>query len=167
MSKARGVVRSCPYHKNDNAHVEEKNDSVIRKFVGYDRHDTQEEVDLLNRLYQALHLLVNWFLPSQKLLSKVRTGSHITKVYDQAQTPCARMLARMDVPEETKKHLLATRAELDLASLEAPLGLDQHPRGRHEILHYQEQLDEMVKRRQPLVIKKRGNYAYLLDESTV
>src|SRR5450756_802978 len=85
-SKARGVVRSRPYHKNDNPHVEEKNNSVIRKFVGYDRHDTQEEVDLLNRLYRSLHLLVNWFLPSQKLLSKVRTGSHITKVYDQAQT---------------------------------------------------------------------------------
>jgi hypothetical protein len=87
LSKARGVVRSRPYHKNDNAHVEEKNDSVIRKFVGYDRHDTQEEVDLLNRLYKALHLLVNWFLPSQKLLYKERTGSHITKLYDQAQTP--------------------------------------------------------------------------------
>ena len=85
--KARGVVRSRPYHKNDNAHVEEKNDSVIRKFVGYDRHDTQEEEGLLNRLYRSLHLLVNWFLPSQKFLSKVRTGSHITKLYDQAQTP--------------------------------------------------------------------------------
>src|SRR5450756_2100871 len=82
LSKARGVVRSRPYHKNDNAPVEKKNNSVIRKFVGYDRHDTQEEVDLLNRLYKALHLLVNWFLPSQKLLHKVRTGSHITKVYD-------------------------------------------------------------------------------------
>ena len=160
------LTRSRPYHKNDNAHVEEKNDSVIRKFVGYDRHDSQTEIDLLNRLYRSRHLLVNWFLPSQKLLSKVRTGSHITKVYDRAQTPCTRMLARMDVPEETKKRLRATRAELDLASLEAPLGLDQHPRGRHEILHYQEQLDEMAKRRQPLVIKKRGNYAYLLDEST-
>src|SRR5450756_1658278 len=165
---ARGITftRSRPYHKNDNGHVEEKNNSVIRKFVGYDGHDTQEEVDLLNRLYKALHLLVNWFLPSQKLLHKVRTGSHITKVYDRAQTPCTRMLARMDVPEETKKRLRATRAELDLASLEAPLGLDQHPRGCHEILHYQEQLDEMAKRRQPLVITKRGNYAYLLDEST-
>src|SRR5450756_1489343 len=86
---ARGITftRSRPYHKNDNFHVEEKNNSVIRKFVGYDRHDTQEEVDLLNRLYRSLHLLVNWFLPSQKLLSKVRTGSHITKVYDRAQTP--------------------------------------------------------------------------------
>jgi len=149
------LTRSRPYHKNDNAHIEEKNDSVIRKFVGYDRHDSQSEVDLLNRLYRSLHLLVNWFLPSQKLLSKVRTGSHITKVYDRAQTPCTRMLARMDVPEETKRRLRATRAELDLASL------------RHEILHCQEQLDEMAKRRQPLVIKKRGNYAYLLDESTV
>ena len=121
----RGITftRSRPYHKNDNAHVEEKNNSVIRKFVGYDRHDTQEEVDLLNRLYKALHLVVNWFLPSQKLLHKVRTGSHITKVYDRAQTPCARMLARMDVPEETKKRLRSTCAELDLTSLETPLGL--------------------------------------------
>src|SRR5450756_2771327 len=121
----RGITftRSRPYHKNDNAHVEENNNSVIRKFVGYDRHDTQEEVDLLNRLYKALHLLVNWFLPSQKLLHKVRTGSHITKVYDRAQTPCARMLARMDVPEETKKRLRSTCAELDLTSLETPLGL--------------------------------------------
>jgi hypothetical protein len=152
----RGITltRSRPYHKNDNAHVEEKNDSVIRKFVGYDRHDTQEEVDLLDRTYRSLHLLVNWFLLSQKLLSKVRTGSHITKVYDNAQTPCARMLARMDVAEETKQRLLATRAELDLASL------------RHEILHCQEQLDEMAKRRQPLIIKKRGNYTYILGEST-
>jgi transposase InsO family protein len=153
---ARGITltRSRPYHKNDNAHVEEKNDSVIRKFVGYDRHDTQEEVDLLNRTYRFLHLLVNWFLPSQKLLHKERTGSHITKVYDQAQTPCARMLARMDVSNETKKRLLATRAELDLTSL------------RHEILFCQEQLDDIAKRRQPLVIKKRGNYAYILNEST-
>jgi hypothetical protein len=154
LSKARGVVRSRPYHKNDNAHVEEKNDSVIRKFVGYDRHDSQTEIDLLNRLYRSLHLLVNWFLPSQKLLSKVRTGSHITKVYDAAQTPCARMLARTDVSEETKQQLRSTRAELDLASL------------HHEILHCQEQLDAIAKRRQPRAIIKRGNYAYFLDEST-
>jgi hypothetical protein len=122
--------------------------------VGYDWRDTQEKIDLLNRLYQSLHLLVNWFLPSEKLLHKERTGSHITKVYDTAQTPCARMLARMDAPEETKKHLLATRAQLDLTSL------------HYEILLCQEQLDAITKRRQPLVIKKRGNYAYILDKST-
>ena len=153
-SKARGVVRSRPYHKNDNPHVEEKNNSIIRKFVGYDRHDSQAEIDLLNRLYQSLHFLVNWFLPSQKLLHKMRTGSHITKVYDQAQTPCARMLAREDVSEETKQQLRSTCATLDMTSLQ------------HEILHCQEQLDVIAKRRQPRAIKKRGNYAYFLDEST-
>jgi transposase InsO family protein len=125
---ARGITftRSRPYHKNDNAHVEEKNNSVIRKFVRYDRHDTQGEVDLLNRLYQALHLLVNWFLPSQKLLHKVRTGSHITKLYDQAQSPCARTLALQDVPEETKQQLRSTCAALDLTSLHHEILL---PRG--------------------------------------
>jgi hypothetical protein len=128
--------------------VEEKNNSVIRKFVGYDRHDTQKEVDLLNRLYKALHLLVNWFLPSEKLLHKVRTGSHIAK------TPCARMLARMDVPEETKQQLRSTCAALDLTSL------------HHEILLCQEHLDAITKSRQPLVIKKHGNHAYISHEFT-
>ncbi|RIE05697.1 hypothetical protein SMC7_05965 [Candidatus Cryosericum terrychapinii] len=78
---------------------------------------------------------MSWFLPSQKLLHKVRTGSHVTKVYDTAQTPCVRMLARMDVSEETKRRLLATRAKLDLTSL------------HHEILLCQEHLDEIAKRR--------------------
>ena len=72
----------------------------------------------------------------------------------------------MDVPEETKKHLLAARAELDLTSLEAPLGLEQHPRGHHEILRCQEHLDAITKRRQPLVIKKRGNHTYVSSELT-
>jgi len=76
------------------------------------------------------------------------------------------MPPRKDVAEETKEHLRATRAKLHMTSLEAPLGLDQHPRGLHEIVLCQEQLDEIAKRRQSLVIKKRGNYAYLLDEST-
>jgi hypothetical protein len=66
-----------------NTHVQEKNNSVIRKFVGYDRHDTQEEVDLLNQMYQVLCLLVSWFLPGQKLLRKARNDeSHITKGYE-------------------------------------------------------------------------------------
>ena len=67
----------------------------------------------------------------------VKTGSHITKVYDTARTPCTQMPARKDVPEETKKRLLVTRAELDLMSL------------HYEIFLCQEQLDEIAKRRQP------------------
>ena len=64
------------------------------------------------------------------------------------------MLARMDVSEEVKKRLLATRAELDLASL------------HHEILRCQEQLDAIARRRQPRVIKKHGNHAYISHEFT-
>jgi len=103
--------------------------------------------DLLNRLYLALHLMVNWFLPSQKLLRGERTGSHITKVEDTAQTPCARILARKDVAEQTKEHLRATRAALDMTTL------------LHEIVLCRDELDAIAKRRQPLVIKKRGSYA--------
>jgi len=147
-------TRSRPYQGNDNPHVEEKNDSVIRTFVGYDWHDTQAEEGLLNRLYLALHLMVNWFLPSQKLLQGERTGSHITKVYHTAQTPCARMLARKDVTEETKGRLRATRAKLDMTTL------------LHEIVLCQDQLDEIAKRRQPLVIKKRGSHATISGELT-
>jgi hypothetical protein len=98
--------------------------------------------------------MVNWFLPSQKLLHKERTGSHITKVYDNTQTPCARMLARKDVAEQTKEHLRATCAALHMTTL------------LHEIVLCEDQLDEIAKRRQPLVIKKRGSYAYISGEFT-
>jgi hypothetical protein len=97
--------------------VEEKNNAVIRTFVGYGRHDPQGEGGLLNRLSLALHLMVNWFLPSQKLLRGERTGSPVTKVYDTTQTPYTRMLAQKDVAEQTKEHLRVTCAALDMTSL--------------------------------------------------
>jgi len=59
------------------------------------------------------------------------------------------MLARQDVSEQTKERLRATRAELDMTTL------------LHEIFLCQDRLDEIARRRQPLVIKKRGNYAYI------
>ncbi|MHB8107280.1 MAG: hypothetical protein ACYDH4_07625 [Candidatus Cryosericum sp.] len=64
------------------------------------------------------------------------------------------MRERTDVSEETKQQLRSTRAALDLTSL------------NREVFHCQQQLDEMAKRRQPLVIKKRGNYAYIIHEFT-
>ena len=88
------------------------------------------------------------------LLRGEGSGSHITKVYDMAQIPCVRMLARKDVAERTKEHLRSTCAALDMTSL------------HHEIFLCQEQLDEITKGRQPLVIKKRGNYASISGEFT-
>jgi hypothetical protein len=70
---------------------------------------------------------VNWFLPSQKLLHKERNGSHVTKVEGQAQAPCARILARQDVSEQTKQQLRSTCAALDVTTLLHEISLSGSP----------------------------------------
>jgi hypothetical protein len=78
--------------KNDNPFVEEKNDSVVRRWVGYGRYNTQEQVDILNELYEKLRLYTNYFLAVQKLKEKVRVGSKVKKIHDKAATPYKRIL---------------------------------------------------------------------------
>lgn len=103
--------------KNDGAHVEQKNWSVVRRAVGYYRYDTQEQLDLLNRLYAVMHFYVNFFLPVMKLEEKTRVGSKVKKVYDKPQTPYARALASPHVSEEHKAQLRETYSLLDLVDL--------------------------------------------------
>ena len=103
--------------KNDGAHVEQKNWSVVRRAVGYYRYDTPEQLDLLNRLYAVMHFYVNFFLPVMKLEEKTRVGSKVKRVYDKPQTPYARVLASPDVSEEHKAELRETYALLDLVDL--------------------------------------------------
>ncbi len=79
-------------HKNDQAHIEQKNWSVVRRHVGYFRYDTRRELDLLNQLWPLAALQVNLFLPQQKLLTKTRTGATVRKTYDTAATPLDRLL---------------------------------------------------------------------------
>jgi len=79
-------TRSRPYRKNDTCFVEQKNWTVVRKMVGYRRHDTDREVQLLNTLYDNLRLLVNFFHPSMKLISKSRQGAKVKKRYDKPKT---------------------------------------------------------------------------------
>ncbi len=81
-------TRSRPYKKNDQCHVEQKNGSIVRRVIGYDRFEGMEACRILSRLYQQLRLYVNFFQPSLKLIDKERIGSRIVKKYDQAQTPC-------------------------------------------------------------------------------
>jgi hypothetical protein len=101
-------TRSRPYHKNDNAHVENKNWTHVRQFLGYERFDKPELVDMLNQLYTTewRHLL-NYFLPSVKLLAKERVGSKIIKKYDAPQTPVQRLLDSTQTAESTKQLLRA------------------------------------------------------------
>jgi hypothetical protein len=65
-------TRSRPYHKNDQAWVEQKNGSVVRRLVGYRRLEGLAAVGVLARIYEAARLFVNFFQPSFKLASKTR-----------------------------------------------------------------------------------------------
>lgn len=103
--------------KNDNAFVEQKNWSVVRRIIGYDRYHSQRQVDQLNRLYDQWRLYVNFFLPVMKLVKKERVGSRVKKVYDEPQTPYARILASPDVSEADKAKLRALYAKLDVVIL--------------------------------------------------
>ncbi|MFQ5875036.1 MAG: transposase family protein [Dehalococcoidia bacterium] len=85
-------TRSRPYKKNDSAHVEQKNWSVVRRVVGYDRYATRDALEQLNRLYHYLRLHINFFQPVMKLQHKTRHGAKVHKVYDTARTPYQRLL---------------------------------------------------------------------------
>jgi len=86
-------TRSRPYKKDDNAHVEPKNWTHVRKLVGWDRYDTPEAQRALNALYTELRLFQNLFQPSMKLLRKERRGSRLLRRYDGPQTPFERVRA--------------------------------------------------------------------------
>jgi hypothetical protein len=86
-------TRSRPYWKNAQAHVEQKNWSVVRKLLGYDRYETQAELALLQRLYQWRRRWTNHWQPVLKLIGKERVGAQVRKKYDRAQTPYRRVLA--------------------------------------------------------------------------
>jgi hypothetical protein len=86
--------RGRPYKKNDNAHIEQKNWTHVRKLIGWDRYDTQEAVDAMNDLYRnELRLFMNLFMPSMKLLRKERIGSKLKRHYDKPLTPFERLIA--------------------------------------------------------------------------
>jgi hypothetical protein len=88
------LTRGRPYKKDDNAHVEQKNWTHVRKLLGWERYDTHEAVEAINDLYRnELRLWLNLFLPSVKLLKKVRVGSKVRRVYDGPRTPLERVKA--------------------------------------------------------------------------
>ena len=99
-------TRSRPYHKNDNAHVEGKNWTHVRQYLGYGRFDRHELTLQLNELYTAeWRLFFNFFLPSVKLKEKSRHGAKIIKKHDHPKTPLERMLQSPEVSEQTKQTL--------------------------------------------------------------
>ena len=99
-------TRSRPYHKDDNAHVEQKNWTHVRQWLGYQRLDNPRAVPLLNNLYRnEWRLFHNFFCPSVKLIAKERIGSKTIKQHDKPKTPYQRIMESPHMPETVKLSL--------------------------------------------------------------
>src|SRR3990167_981647 len=116
-------TRSRPYKKNDQAHVEQKNWSVVRHTVGYDRWETEQEFALLESIYADLRLYINFFQPSLKLIGKERIDNKTIRRYDPAKTPYQRVLERQDISLQAKARLMNLYLQLNPAELRRSIDL--------------------------------------------
>jgi transposase InsO family protein len=150
-TRAITFTRGRASNKNDQAHVEQKNWSVVRRSVGYFRYDTPRELDLLTQLWPLVSAQVNLFLPQQKLISKTRTGAVIRKTHDTATTPLRRLLDHhSDLVDPHDRHRLETLLDTtDLLDL------------RHRIADIQANLTELARRRGHIQPKAKTNAVYL------
>ncbi len=119
--KERAVVvpqsRSRPYHKNDNAHVEQKNGSHVRALLGHDRFDDPDCTEALNELLTLHSCWTNLFRPCMQLVSKVKTGHRYLKKYDRPRTPAQRVLDYPGVPVEVRLRVTALLKRYDCFTL--------------------------------------------------
>jgi hypothetical protein len=110
-------TRSRPGNCNDGAHVEQKNWTVVRHAVGYARYDTTADVKVLNQLYKLLRLETNFFMPQQKLISKVRDGAKVSKKHDKAMTPYQRAREAFSISDTDQAALDRVYAPINPAAL--------------------------------------------------
>jgi hypothetical protein len=105
-TKPVSFTRSRAYHKDDNAHIEQKNWTHVRQWLGYERFDNPSCVDLLNDLYRnEWRLFHNFFCPSVKLIAKERIGSKTIKRHDIPRTPYQRIMLSNHISESIKRSL--------------------------------------------------------------
>lgn len=110
-------TRSRSYKKNDNCFVEQKNDSVVRRIVGYYRFEGEAARAVLAELYESYNKLVNFFFPSMKIIAKQRVDAKVIKKYDAAKTPYRRLMESTDVSKAVKAELFRRKNRLDLQQL--------------------------------------------------
>ena len=111
------MSRSRPYQKNDNAWVEQRNWTHVRKMVGYQRYDTMPELLVLRELYGRLRLYKNFFQPTMKLRCKTRLEGKIHRQYEPALTPYQRLLESEQLSRKAKKELQRQYESLNVAAL--------------------------------------------------
>lgn len=110
-------TRSRPYRKNDNCFVEQKNYTIVRRHVGYQRLAGTEQLTLVNELYRYLRLYANYFQPVMKLKRKERQGSQVKQTYDVAQTPYQRLRGAKHLSAARRQDLAQQYAQLNPAEL--------------------------------------------------
>ena len=135
-------TRSRPSWKNDQAHVEQKNWSVVRKLLGYGRYESEAALAQLNRVYDLLRIWTNCWQPSLKLIAKARddTTGKTKKTYDTAQTPYRRLLASGSLNARQQQALATTFAAHGPAGLRRQLAAAVEQFGR-----LQERSNELFK----------------------
>jgi hypothetical protein len=136
-------TRARPYRKNDNCYVEQKNYSVVRQTVGYQRFDTAAELLVLKQLYAQLRLYTNFFQPTMKLKSKERLGSRVKKSYYAPQTPYQRVLAAPTLSTAVRKRLKQQYRLLNPAVL------------KRELDKYRKELFRLAAKKRPVLKRQR------------
>ena len=144
-------TRGRPNHKNDQAHIEQKNWTVVRHAAGYYRYDTPRELDLLNAMWPLVAQLHNLFLPQQKLTTKTRHGAKVTKTYDTAATPLTRLTRDHPNVLDPRDHAALTTAHADHNPAQI----------RRDIDLLQANLLELAKRRGIVATRRKANATYL------
>jgi hypothetical protein len=115
-------TRGRPYAKNDNAHIEQKNYTHVRKLMGYGRMDKEWQLNKMNDLYwNEQDFYKNFFLSNKKLIEKKRVGTKIVKKYDIPRTPFQRLLENKEFTEREKEKLKMIYAKLNPAELKRSL----------------------------------------------
>ena len=106
-------TRIRPYKKNDNCYVEQKNYTVLRRFLGYARYDTVQQLEIIKEILVLVESYVNFFQPSMKLKEKRRIGTRVKKTYDTAKTPYQRLLVSGILDDKQKQTLQTVYSSLN------------------------------------------------------
>lgn len=118
------LTRGREYKKNDQCYVEQKNWSVVRQFIGYRRFETDEELDLLRKIYPLVSAYHNFFSPMMRLIEKKRDGSRVTKRYAAAATPYRRLIeSNGHIDSKTRESLMREYESLNPVDLLRRIGI--------------------------------------------
>lgn len=126
-------TRGRAYRKNDQCYVEQKNGSIVRHLVGYDRFEGEAAYRQLAELYRAVRLYVNYFQPSMKLRTKHRDGARVRRTYESAQTPFQRLVNSGVISQGTRGRLEGIYRTLDPVRLLGQLQALQDALWRHGV----------------------------------